>query len=137
MSHFNIRWIERTQAREAWKTTHRILRRTGHYINDYHDELEHRVKIKALIDKYTEDGEICLVESGMDCDCVSYCHSSIRRGYSVMQFILEQRHMYEWADGPCNLALCPPSERPDNYSRDLAMEAYENGHPHYITSATV
>lgn len=39
---------------------------------------------------------------------------------------------YEGAEGPTSVWICKPSEEPVYESRDLALEAFKNGHPHLI-----
>ncbi len=51
----------------------------------------------------------------------------------MIRFERDRNSMYEWADGPCNLTPCHPEDLPESYSRDLAMEAYEDGHPHVVS----
>lgn len=132
---FIIQWIERNTPREQWNDLYRIIRKAGDR-GSVHDESElaERVKIAERIAKYTEDGEVCTVESGRDCDMSEYCYSTLHTDMTVMKFVRKERDMYEWADGPCYLGLCRPSERPEGYSRDLALEAYEDGHPHIVSS---
>ena len=42
----------------------------------------------------------------------------------------------EWADGPMHWTILPPEEGrrlgKQRHTRDLAMEAHENGHPHVV-----
>ena len=134
MSAFELGWVDRSTSRELWATYRRIIRKSGGMPSP-HDEslLAERVQIKAQLDHCTEDGNVCIVESGMDCDSVRYCHGRVKPTPTVIAYMRDCDSMYEWADGPCHMGICKPSERPESYSRDLAMEAFENGHPHYIS----
>ena len=83
----------------------------------------------------TEDGMVAIVSSGMDCDGVKY---SGQVHYVKAIPVLVQHDFDEakkWADGPIYRLIIKPSEaRLIEYtSRDLGMEAFENGHPYYLT----
>lgn len=125
--------VERSFTREQWYDLYRIIRKVGERgsIQD-ESELQERVDIKALIEKKSLDGQIGLVSTGMDCDCVQYCHSRIVTGMTAFKFQKLRDEEERWADGPCHLALCHPYGCPESYSRDLIMEAYENGHSHVV-----
>lgn len=90
------------------------------------------VRIRALARKHP--GYVALVESGRDCDGVQY--SGIVRYVkatfdSVNDAIADIRY---WSDGPCHISIAKPSEVDgiEYTSRDLGMEAFENGHAHCI-----
>ena len=94
----------------------------------YNAELANAIQAKA------EDGEIAIVWSGIDCDSVCY-----RNDWRILPAIvpvirrsIDER--YYWADGPCNWVIKSPSEvRNTRYvSRDLALEAFEDGHAHVV-----
>lgn len=133
---FTLTMIPRNLTRDEWTKLFRVLRKNGDLLqND--DPLATRAAVKAELEASVVDGQICIVNSGMDCDCVDYCHSSIVDYRGVFWFEKYEQDAYAWADGPLSIGFCRPDERPGNYSRDLALEAYENGHPHYITRATI
>lgn len=135
---FLITHIDRDASREQFNKIYRIMRKVGER-GSIADEslLAERQELQETIAKYKTDEGICVVQSGRDCDCVEYVHSSIVKHPTVMKLWREQESTYEWADGPCYVGFCSIEDRPNSRSRDLAMEAYENGHPHYVTSATV
>lgn len=97
------------------------------------DELADRARIKKLLDDCTEDGLIAKVTEGMDCDCSKY-----RRVYhvptpTVMAWVQYCDNEYHYADGPMRIWVARPSEEPErSESRDLALEAFEDGHPHVV-----
>ena len=133
---FDATVVERTFTRTQWRKLYRIMRKVG----DRGDitpggELADRAKIAGTIAKYIDDaGMVGVVKSGRDCDGVEYCYGSAERT-TVMSFVHERDDMYAWADGPCYLSICSVDDLPESYSRDLVMEAHENGHPHSICSA--
>lgn len=78
---------------------------------------------------------VALVRSGRDCDGVSYSGdvSYVPADWRTVDERIA--HDLEWADGPMNHGICSPSvaRKIPSQSRDLVMEAYEDGHPHYIS----
>lgn len=72
---------------------------------------------------------------GMDCDCTQYSHLSTAPA-TFKAYEAWQDEQLEWADGPMHFSIMPEHEADSfrSYSRDLAMEAYEDGHPHVIYS---
>ena len=96
-----------------------------------YDKLEERSCFAEKIRSRAEDGKVAMVVSGMDCDCSQFTRSYL---YPANAFQLEKLMdiCYMDAEGPTSVYFVPPSERPESYSRDLAMEAYEDGHPHIV-----
>ena len=93
-----------------------------------------RGALAARIRACDEGGKIAMVESGMDCDCVRYSGKVTIVPATMAAYYEEYNRTAEWADGPFSFAIVRPSEAAgiEYASRDLALEAYENGHPHYI-----
>lgn len=79
-------------------------------------------------------GYVALVWAGRDCDGVQYS-GQVQYVKATLEDVTKAiDHELEWADGPCNYVIAKPSEVVDvKYeSRDLTMEAHENGHPHVL-----
>jgi hypothetical protein len=99
------------------------------------DYLAKRVDLQALISANSERGQVVILESGMDCDCVAFSN----RKYKVDALPVAVRalmdRIYGDAEGPCHLSIVSPSaaKRLEYGSRDLGMEAYENGHPSRVS----
>lgn len=95
------------------------------------DPLAARAKLAEHIHACTENGKVAIVSDGMDCDCVRSCHSSLR---VAAPFAIEREvnEIHESAEGPVSVCIVKPSEAPENWSRDLALEAFEDGHPHVV-----
>lgn len=129
-------YCPRDMLRADWVELYRVMRRVGERgeVCDC-SELAERVELQAEIDAATVDGFIGLVESGMDCDCVSYCYGKKRKAIRAIELQRRRADQWRWADGPCWLAVCRPDELPESYSRDLALEAFEDGHPHCVTAS--
>lgn len=135
---FLLTYIDRDTSRTDFYKIYRIMRKVGDR-GSIADEsyLSDRLELQQTIKKYETADGLCVVKSGRDCDSVEYVHSSIETKPSVMKLYVDRQEEYNWADGPCYVGYCSPKDRPDNHQRDLAMEAYENGHAHFITSATI
>lgn len=133
--------IDQSTTREEYRKTDAMVRKFGKAIyrgrmipKDARKDLSvlaQRADLYKRIAECTEDGEVAVVYSGMDCDCVKFCHSHIFKAIPLA-IDREIEGAYEWADGPMSVGVCKPSERPEAYSRDLAMEAFEDGHQHIV-----
>lgn len=134
---FDLNWLDRDTTREDYLKIRAIMRKTGdwHEYAQWKPRLEERAELKAELDACTVDGKVCVVESGRDCDCVEFVHSSLYRFPGVFAFEKHRQDAQYWADGPLYVGLCRPDERPGNYSRDLALEAFEDGHAHVVSAA--
>ena len=95
------------------------------------DRLARRAKFAAHVQACTENGMVALAWDSMDCDCSRSIGSAL---YPPSVFALEHRIdlEYQEVEGPTSVWICKPSEAPERESRDLAMEAYEDGHPHVV-----
>lgn len=82
-----------------------------------------------------EGGKIGIVMSGMDCDYTKFLHARLISVPTLFKAALERDRAYMDAEGPLSVYYVKPSELPESYSRDLALEAFENGHPHYVSEA--
>ena len=91
-------------------------------------------EIEKAIAELAEHGRVAVVESGRDCDGVRYS-GRVRVIRARLKDLLElEDGIAEWADGPFTLRLERPSiaRRLEYTSRDLGLEAFENGHAHLI-----
>lgn len=131
---FRIENFPRDTSREDWNKWIKILRKYGE-LERACDPLAARAELKAELEANVVDGRIAIVVSGMDCDCVQYTHGHIEQYGGVIWFERLERNEHEWADGPKHVGFCKPKEKPKSESRDLALEAYEDGRPHLISSA--
>lgn len=97
---------------------------------------QRRQALHRRIAECAEDGQVALIESGMDCDCVQYSGYVSLCDATVAAFDAEYAHRAKWADGPFSIAIERPSVARGirRESRDLAAEAFEDGHPHSIHS---
>lgn len=96
--------------------------------------INERAALAQHIQKVMVDGKYGLVIDGMDCDCSRYHREHIHEWRGA---VIEHRaNLDEYADaeGPHSLTYVRPDEINvhGNWSRDLALEAYEDGHPHVV-----
>lgn len=140
------------EERAAWvrKTVKDVRRRARG--SDYHPCVNHdrvrqlagvhftineRDSWRRAFEARQEAGHIAVVRSGMDCDCTQYKRVSIIDApVSVVAWLRDEWEHRNWLDGPESVWLEPPSNWPDGnhyVSRDRALEAFEEGHPHYVT----
>ena len=98
------------------------------------DPLAHKLKLVEKIKNFAENGEILLIEGGCDCDGSQYEGKTrlVNATFVEVNAFIEQAE--NWADGSIYFDFDFPSND-ENYtrsSRDLALEAFENGHSHII-----
>lgn len=124
-------WYVEQAAQEVWR-----LKVLADHEDGIHERINARWALKQHIDRCTVDGMIGIVESGRDCDCVEYVHPCQSIPATVYHYKKLERDKAQWADGPFSLSIVTPkqADETESESRDLALEAYENGHPHHIVS---
>jgi hypothetical protein len=96
---------------------------------------EARVARQSLIRRIAElqvGGQVAVWESGRDCDSVRYSGFKCLIPATVREFDALYEHEHQWADGPFCLWVESPLLERQRCSRDLALEAFEDGHSHVI-----
>jgi len=98
------------------------------------DRLTEKESIVNYIKSKTENGKVAIVWSGMDADCVSWGNRVGVVSSSYMQIEKMLNDAYEGVEGSLDFYYEKPSiaEKLTETSRDLAMEAFEEGHPHVV-----
>lgn len=91
-----------------------------------------RQKLLSQLHDLAEGGKIAVLESGRDCDGVRYWGRRHLIDATAQDFDALYDHVASWADGPFSFELARPSQAVEEGSRDLALEAFENGHPHVL-----
>ena len=106
----------------------RLLRST------YPDHLQLKQELAQRIASHTESGQVSVIESGRDCDGVRYWGDVTLIPATLTHFEALRTRRAKWADGPFHLEVARPSEalRTERGSRDLTLEAFEDGHPHCL-----
>lgn len=92
-----------------------------------------RIHLAKRLAWFDCDGHVNVIVSGMDCDCTKYAHKRTAPS-DLDAYIRWEEDQYEWADGPMSIRIVSDEEAAtfEGYSRDLALEAYEDGHPHVV-----
>jgi hypothetical protein len=110
-------------------------------VEQRHGKLEEatnkRIERQRLIERIRscqENGKIAIVESGRDCDGMQYSGSVCLIDASVAAWDAHYDYVANHADGPFSFAVEKPSiaKHIKHTSRDLTLEAFEDGHPHVI-----
>jgi len=137
-----------TDTRKLWRKAWQAIRHTfpsGHSIGDLDGRGKHklhslcvlmngRAALVARWERCVENGMIAVIREGMDCDCSQYKHvTHIPVPVSVVAYERQEDEHREWLDGPESCYFGKPSDYPEYHaSADLALEAYEDGHPGYV-----
>lgn len=118
------------------KKLKRLVKHVYKVSNEYRsgDLLAEREAQAAHYAACVEGGMVGIIRVGRDCDCVEYRREGVELAVPFRQWLREEdRHAY-WLDGPERTYVVRPSRinQANNYSHDLILRAYEDGHPHYI-----
>ena len=134
--HF-VEWLKAYPDRERFNEAERLklLAASYNYRDKWKENLIKERRLWHQADKlFGEDGKVAVIWSGRDCDCVQYSNV-VYKVKSDWRSIEEHiRDTYSWADGPCSYYLEKPSVADELHfeARDLALEAFEDGHPYHI-----
>ena len=105
--------------------------RTNRYVEG---KLARKQRLKDEIISSTENNEFALNISSTDCD---HYHSVSSYTYNsdtpLMEIFNTIEALYEHCEGPTNHWISKPSEKAQEYSRDYALEDFEDGHPPVIS----
>jgi len=101
---------------------------------DLDERISARGRLVEILTKHAHEGKVLVLESGRDCDCVEY--SGVRHVIDATPsaFHALRDDLSDSADGPFRLTVARWSDDTEYSSRDLALEAFEDGHPHHIVS---
>ena len=119
--------------REQWRVFWRVVRKVGAAADlrdgDFYAD---KVEIKALIRKFEKDGQVRISDRFMDCDHAVSTGTRLVPAV-LISVIATMDDIFNNAEGPGNAWLHSPEDTCDPDFRDLAMEAFEDGHPHSIS----
>lgn len=98
------------------------------------DYLAERQRLARKIRSMAERGEVAIVHGGIDCDGSRW---DDRVAYVPALPVAVEKWLDDYndgAEGPQWTSIWKPSEARElrSSSRDLVLEAYEDGHPHVI-----
>lgn len=119
--------------KQKYPELYKAIKQVSH--NKPDDYLAERVDLQKLVSANSENGQVVILESGMDCDCVAFSNQKYKVAALPIAVRTEMDRIYGNAEGPCHLSITSPSaaKAMDYRSRDLGMEAYENGHPSRVS----
>lgn len=125
----NLSRRERSMIRKMFNTGHP---RHNHWGPACIDRLAAKASTKARLEACAEQGMVAVIESGRDCDGVQYWGRRHLIPATVMHYYRLWNHTEQWADGPFWFDFERPSAEVEYGSRDLTLEAFEDGHPHVL-----
>ena len=102
-----------------------------HHLYRLQRKRESRLAVHHALKTCAENGKVAVIVTSRDCDM---CVATERRVVSASIHELDQflDRLYDGAEGPVSWHIQAPSD-PFEYSfRDLAAEAYEDGHAHVV-----
>jgi hypothetical protein len=121
--------------RDIWYKYVQKDRRGERYCEDDSD-IGTRAEMYARIDKVAVDGKISISVDQMDCDCSRWTSGHVMDAVphrAVEQYIED---IYSNAEGPIYwMSIDTPENKAEYTSRDLALEAFEDGHAHSVSMA--
>lgn len=99
----------------------------------YSKEEANNLRIRSLIKAWAVNGKINIVVDSTDCD-MTHAVNLYDAPATYESYIEFRDRIYSDAEGPTSVYLIPPEDvegfRP--YQEDLALRAFEDGHPHII-----
>lgn len=125
----DIRQFVKKNKHFGWQNARRVRE-----LSWVHEKINDRAHMHFVMHKHIRNGQIGLLVSGMDCDCVQFSYGSVVSVNSLAELEKHIASMYEWADGPLNVTYTTPEKasKYERQSRDLALEAFEDGHGHVV-----
>tara|TARA_B100000131_G_scaffold271117_2_gene271288 strand:- start:44 stop:511 length:468 start_codon:yes stop_codon:yes gene_type:complete len=130
----NLRECFHSELRDGNYTKKKIKYLVGIATRFRKDRLVEKENIISHIKSKTENGKVAVVWSGVDADCVSWGNRVDIVSSSYLQIEKMLNDVYEGSEGSIDFYYEKPSiaEKLTETSRDLAMEAFEEGHPHVV-----
>ena len=124
--------IERGDATRAQRDQCKLL--TANYCATIHAKLSNRWDLMGRISKYSHAGQVAINTGGRDCDMAQW-DGDIRiipANYWAFQELICA--LEDSAEGPYWAYPVPWDDQAEiqYHSRDLALEAFEDGHPHIV-----
>jgi hypothetical protein len=112
------------------------LKRLAKHQKRLHKNLNMHFATVEMIRQFEHEGRLYLEESGIDCDCVQYAgtiHEIEASPYALRKL---EEEISRWADGTFSLQPLRFEDVEDIrcVTRDLAAEAFEDGHQHAVYS---
>tara|TARA_Y100001973_G_C5011078_1_gene238388 strand:- start:21 stop:509 length:489 start_codon:yes stop_codon:yes gene_type:complete len=97
------------------------------------DHLAYKANLANTIKECTEDGKFASNWDRTDCDSFNVISSfTWDADTPLVKIVADIQDGYEQAEGRVSHYISKPSEMTEFKTRDLALEAFENGHPSTI-----
>lgn len=117
---------------KLFKSEAKAMKAAAFLYADLDSRINDRAGLETQIRTHSKAGQIKIVESGMDCDCNRYTGKVHVIQASAKAYWELMDRLSNWADGPFSLRIVPFDTEITYSSRDLAAEAFENGHAHIV-----
>lgn len=129
-----FRYSEITVGRWGRRIWWRDERRAARARRRYHADLMARWDLMAEIEAKAVDGQIYVQTGGRDCDMCEWTSKPVAMPADWRAYQDAVDELHECAEGPVWYWIVDPRDLPDARwgSRDLALEAFENGHAHIV-----
>lgn len=132
---FDITLLPRSTPRDQWNKFWHYIRKYERPSIEDKSTIAERARFVDLIHGCAEHGRIAVNIDQMDCDCCRYTSSGLIPAHPFA-FESARQRAYLDAEGPIyGFWISKPSEQVPHESRDLALEAFEDGHPSVISMA--
>lgn len=121
--------------RDLWYKHVRLTRRGAQYRVDDSD-IGCRAELYRDVVRHAVDGKVAVNVDQMDCDCSRWTSGHVMDAVPLLAVEQEVNRIYEDAEGPIyGLWFSKPEKKAEYVSRDLALEAFEDGHAHSVSMA--
>ena len=119
--------------RDLWyKHVQKMRRGQRHSVDD--SDIGCRAALYAGVAPHVVDGKVAVNVDQMDCDCSRWTESRVMDAVPLLAVEQRVNDIYADAEGPVyGLWFSKPEEKAEYVSRDLAMEAFEDGHAHSVS----
>lgn len=108
----------------------------GTSLLDLHDRVQHRISLNRQVTDLSENGLVAVVVGGLDCDMCAYEGRVHQFPSQISEFWKCLDQLYYEAEGPIHWRVVRVSESGSitPTSRDLALSAFEDGHPYSVSN---
>lgn len=125
-------------SKECWALYKIGMRRTLADDRSIHHVINERAwqkyELPDILKEYTYNGRVYLMVTSTDCD---HTRATYKRSIepTVEAYVEFFDHLYDDAEGPTSARLLHPEDvcEFEPSQRDLALEAFEDGHPHCVS----
>lgn len=99
-----------------------------------HERINDRVRLKHTLQQEGHSGQIVVWTQTVDCDhSQRTTRKTVPTYKSVMEMWMVVENFFNGLEGYGNIVFAEPNENEDfSESRDLALEAFEDGHAHVV-----